>query len=35
MQEAPIYLATLVERFLNAHRAAESEDNRRERRADC
>lgn len=35
MQEAPIYLATLIEQFLDAHRAAENDDERRERRADC
>lgn len=24
MQEAPVYLAALIERFLNAHRGADS-----------
>ena len=35
MQEAPIYLATLIEQFLDAHRAAENDDEQRGRRADC
>ena len=35
MQEAPIYLAALIERFLNAHRGADSNEDGRPQAADC
>jgi pimeloyl-ACP methyl ester carboxylesterase len=35
MQETPVYLATLVERFLNTHRGDGNAEEGRRRRADC